>query len=90
MNVTEYLEQLFAAGVQPGDLPAIQPLYQQRIWQQLAPGDGPDRLADVIERLRHEGRPLPRARRQLDQRPFLGARLRPGADPDGAGQRAVP
>ena len=52
MNVTEYLEQLFATGVQPGDLPAIQPLFQQRIWQQMTPGDGPDRLADVIEQLR--------------------------------------
>jgi hypothetical protein len=52
LNVTEYLEQLFATGVQPGDLPAIQPLFQHRIWQQLAPGDGPDRLAGVIERLR--------------------------------------
>src|SRR5512133_2637549 len=39
LNVTEYLEQLFSAGVQPGDLPAIRPLYQHRIWQQLAPGD---------------------------------------------------
>jgi len=54
LNVTEYLEQLFATSVQPADLPVIQPLYQHRIWQQLAPGDGPDRLADVIERLRHE------------------------------------
>jgi hypothetical protein len=54
LNATEYLEQLFAAGVQPGDLPAIQPLYQQRIWQQLAPGDGPDRLAAVIQQLRHQ------------------------------------
>jgi hypothetical protein len=54
MNVTEYLEQLFATGVQPADLLAIQPVNQHRIWQQLAPGDGPDRLADVIERLRHE------------------------------------
>jgi hypothetical protein len=54
LNVTEYLEQLFATGVQPSDLPAIQPLFQHRIWQQLAPGDGPDRLADVIERLRLE------------------------------------
>jgi hypothetical protein len=52
MNVTEYLEQLFAIGIQPGDLPAIQPLFQQRIWQHVAPGDGPDRLADVIEQLR--------------------------------------
>src|SRR4029453_16911678 len=54
LNVTEYLEQLFATGIQPGDLPVIQPLFQQRIWQQMAPGDGPDRLADVIERLRQE------------------------------------
>jgi hypothetical protein len=54
MNVTEYLEQLFASGVQSGDLPAIQPLFQQRIWRQMAPGDGPDRLAEVIDQLRHE------------------------------------
>jgi hypothetical protein len=54
VNVTEYLEQLYATGVQPADLPAIQPLFQQRIWQQMAPGDGPDRLAEVIERLRLE------------------------------------
>ncbi len=52
LNVSEYLEQLFATGIQPGDLPAIQPLYQHRIWQQLAPGDGPQRLATVIEQLR--------------------------------------
>jgi hypothetical protein len=52
LNVSEYLDQLFATGVQPADLPAIQPLFQQRIWQQLAPGDGPNRLADVIEQLR--------------------------------------
>jgi hypothetical protein len=54
LNVTEYLEQLFASGVQPADLPVIQPLFQQRIWEQMAPGDGPGRLAGVIERLRHE------------------------------------
>jgi hypothetical protein len=54
LNVTEYLEQLFASGVQPGDLPVIQPLYQQRIWQRMAPGDGPQRLADVIDQLRQE------------------------------------
>jgi hypothetical protein len=52
MNVTEYLEQLFAAGIQPADLPPIQPLFQHRIWQEMAPGDGPGRLADVIEQLR--------------------------------------
>jgi hypothetical protein len=54
VNVTEYLEQLFASGVQPGGLPPIQPLFQHRIWQRMAPGDGPDRLADVISQLRRE------------------------------------
>jgi len=39
---------------QPADLPVIRPLFQQRIWLQMTPGDGPDRLADVIERLRHQ------------------------------------
>jgi hypothetical protein len=54
LNVSEYLEQLFAAGVQPGDLQAIQPLFQHRIWQRMAPGDGPARLAEVVEQLRRE------------------------------------
>jgi hypothetical protein len=54
MNVTEYLEQVFATGIEPGELPEIQPLFQQRIWQQMAPGDGPGRLANVIGQLRHE------------------------------------
>jgi hypothetical protein len=52
LNVTEYLEQLFAGGVQPDDLPVIQPLFQHRIWQQLAPGDGPERLAEAVNQLR--------------------------------------
>ena len=54
LNVTEYLEQLFATGIQPGDLTVIQPLYQQRIWERMAPGDGPGRLAEVVEQLRLE------------------------------------
>jgi hypothetical protein len=54
VNVTEYLEQLFATGIGAGDLPVIQPLFQHRIWQEMAPGDGPDRLAEVIEQLRRE------------------------------------
>jgi hypothetical protein len=57
LNVTEYLEQLFATGIQPGDLPVIQPLFQHRIWQRMAAGDGPVRLAGVIEQLgREDGR----------------------------------
>ena len=35
----------------------IQPLFQQRIWQQMTAGDGPVRLAGVIEQLgREDGR----------------------------------
>jgi hypothetical protein len=54
VNVTEYLEQLFATGLRPGDLPVIQPLFQHRIWQQMTPGDGPDRLGDVVNQLRSD------------------------------------
>jgi hypothetical protein len=54
MNVTEYLEHLFAMGVEEGDLPVLQPLFQHRIWQRMAPGDGPNRLGQVTEELRNE------------------------------------
>lgn len=54
MNVTEYLEHLFAMGVDEDDLPVLRPLFQHRIWQRMAPGDGPDRLGQVIEQLRNE------------------------------------
>jgi hypothetical protein len=54
MNVTEYLERLNSLGVEPHDLPVIQPLLQSRIWQRMKPGDGPDRLAEVIAQLRAE------------------------------------
>jgi hypothetical protein len=32
----------------------IQPLFQHRIWGRMAPGDGPERLAGVIEELSRE------------------------------------
>jgi hypothetical protein len=54
MNATEYLEQLWATGVTPDDLPVVQPLFQHRIWQRMAPGDGPERLAAVIGELTGE------------------------------------
>jgi hypothetical protein len=54
MNVTEYLERLYSLGVEERDLPVIQPLFQSRIWQRMAPGDGPDRLAEVVAQLRAE------------------------------------
>lgn len=54
MNVTEYLENLFAAGVREDDLPILQPIFQKRIWDRMKPGQGPDTLARVIEELRKE------------------------------------
>ena len=54
MNATEYLEHLFAAGVSEADLPALQPIFHKRIWEHMQPGEGPERLADVIETLQAE------------------------------------
>jgi len=54
MNVTEYLEHLFALGVREDDLPVLQPLFQRRIWDRFKPGEGPERLASVIQELHAE------------------------------------
>jgi hypothetical protein len=54
MNVTEYLEHLFAAGLREDDLPVVQPLFQKRIWDRFERGAGPERLNRVIEELRRE------------------------------------
>ncbi len=54
MNATEYLEHLFALGIQEKDLPTLQPVCQKRIWDRFKPGEGAERLAQVIEQLRKE------------------------------------
>lgn len=54
MNVTEYLENLFAVGVKDEDLPVLQPIFQKRIWDRMQPGQGSEELARVIEELREE------------------------------------
>jgi hypothetical protein len=54
VNVSEYLEELFALGIQESDLPELQPVHQKRIWDRIQPGDGPERLAAQIEELRRE------------------------------------
>ena len=54
MNVTEYLERLFASGVSESDLEVLQPLHQGRIWDRFKPGDGEQRLEAVIADLRKE------------------------------------
>ena len=54
MNVTEYLEFLFAAGIDEKDLPVVQPLFQKAIWDHFTPGDGPEKLEKIIEVLRKQ------------------------------------
>lgn len=52
VNATEYLEYLQSVGIEENDLPAIQPIMQQRIWDRFPDGAGPEKLATVIEELR--------------------------------------
>lgn len=54
MNVTEYLEHLFASGVREADLPALQPVFQKRIWDRMPAAAGPEKLAAVIDELKRE------------------------------------
>jgi hypothetical protein len=52
MNASEYLEHLFALGIKESDLPEIQPLFHHKIWEHMTPGDGPERLEQVIDELK--------------------------------------
>jgi len=54
MNVSEYLEHIFALGIKESDLPGLQPLFHDRIWSRMQPGDGPERLDKVIAELKQE------------------------------------
>jgi hypothetical protein len=54
VNVTEYLEYLFSLGITEHDLPVLQPKNQKLLWEHFQPGDGHERLSQVIERLRHQ------------------------------------
>jgi hypothetical protein len=55
VNVTEYLEYLDSCGIREDDLPAIQPIWQKRIWDRLGgESGGPEALERVIEQLRKE------------------------------------
>jgi hypothetical protein len=54
MNGTEYLEHLFAVGIKEKDLPTLQPLHQKKIWDNMKPGAGPEKLAKVIEECKKE------------------------------------
>ncbi len=54
LNVTEYLEQLSAIGIGEKVFPALQPIFQKRIWDRFPAGGGPEKLAGVIEQLKKE------------------------------------
>lgn len=54
MNGSEYLEHLFALGITETDLPEIQPLFHDRIWQRMQPGEGPEKLERTIAELKQE------------------------------------
>ena len=54
VNATEYLEYLFASGWKEDDFPIVQPARQKRIWDRCKPGEGPERIEEVIEELRRE------------------------------------
>jgi hypothetical protein len=54
MNVTEYLEHLYGAGLREDDFPVIQPLFQKALWDRMQPGEGPEKLTRVIDELRRE------------------------------------
>jgi hypothetical protein len=54
VNVSEYLEYLDTLGIKETDLPAIQPIFQNRIWQRFKNGSGPEEMEKVIEQLKKE------------------------------------
>jgi hypothetical protein len=54
MNGSEYLEHLFALGIKESDFTEIRPVQQGKIWDRMQPGDGPEKLEQVIEALKKE------------------------------------
>lgn len=54
MNGSEYLEHLWALGIREEDLPAAQPVFQQRIWDRFENGAGPEAMNALLAQLRRE------------------------------------
>ncbi len=48
MNVTEYLEHLFALGISEQDLAPVRPIHQHMLFEHFQPGDGPEKLEAAI------------------------------------------
>ncbi len=49
VNVTEYLEYLDSIGCHEDRFQPVQPIHQHQIWNRFTDGDGPQRLAEVID-----------------------------------------
>jgi len=54
LNVSEYLDYLESLGLTEEKFPAIQPLFQGRIWERYKAGTGSERLTQVIDELKRE------------------------------------
>jgi len=54
VNVSEYLEYLYAIGLREEHFPPIQPVMQKRIWERFSEPAGPEALEKVIEELRRQ------------------------------------
>lgn len=54
VNVTEYLESLFAAGISEQDFPPLQPARQKRIWDRFEAAAGSTKLEKVLQELKRE------------------------------------
>jgi hypothetical protein len=58
-NLTQHLEQLVASGTQPDELAVIPAAGPAPHLAAAGPGDGPDRLADLLDQPRLAGQPSP-------------------------------
>jgi hypothetical protein len=54
VNATEYLEYLFTLGLSEKDFPVVQPIFQKLIWERMKPGEGAERLGEVIADIRQQ------------------------------------
>ena len=52
--MTPLVADFFPRGATEADLPALQPLFQKRIWDRFQPGDGPEKLEKTIVELKKE------------------------------------
>ena len=54
VNATEYLEYLFSIGIKESDLPVVQPVHQNKIWEKFKAGSGAEKLNKLIEQLKQD------------------------------------